>query len=125
MDRHIDFDQDFEAAKKLDFTFIGHHSKLIGQFIFLGPTFLASNLEGEISMDGTAPLRIEKMAIIKGTIRGHDIDIFGEVEGKIISSGKVTIRSTAIIKGEIHCKNLVIHPGANLELEAHSKNSFQ
>lgn len=125
MNQYNDYEQDFESAKKMDFTFIGQGCKLFGQFVFLGPTFIASSLEGEISMDGTAPLRIEKMGEIKGVIRGHDIDIFGKLEGKIISSGKVTIRSTALIKGEIHCKNLVIHPGANIELEAHSKNSLQ
>lgn len=122
MKKNEEFDREFESAQKLDFTFIGRESKLVGQFVFLGPTYLASHIEGEININGEASLRIEKMGFAKGTVRCHDIDIYGALEGKIISSGRVTIHSTANVKGEVHCKNLSIRPGATLELEAHSSN---
>lgn len=100
-----------------DYTFIGKNSKIKGEFHFYGPTTVAAQLEGSITISENSLLRLDRNSSFLGEIRCQDIQIYGNVEGSIFSSGKVTLFSTASFKGVVKAKSLDIHPGAKVDME--------
>jgi len=104
-----------------NFSLLGKGSKIQGSFIFSGVTRLNSLIDGEITMQTLDDLSIEKDAIIKGNIKCHNLNIYGNFEGNILASGKVSLYPCAILKGKINASQLEIHPGALVEFEGHTE----
>jgi cytoskeletal protein CcmA (bactofilin family) len=67
------------------------------------------NLTGNITTAGK--LVIGKSGIIAGEINCKNADISGKVEGKIISTELLSLKSTAIILGDIIVNRLAVEPG--------------
>jgi len=59
---------------------------------------------------GIGILVIDKPAHIQGNIYWANLIIVGTVDGNIFASGSVEIYPSAIIRGDIQCKQLNIHP---------------
>ena len=74
---------------------------------------IAGNLEGQVSSSGL--IWILKGAKIEGDIKAGGVIIEGYVHGNIHSTGKVELRSTALIKGEITCSSLAVSKGCSIE----------
>lgn len=110
MDHYLDLESQ-------EYTYIGNKSQLKGEFHFYGPTALASEIEGDISISEDSLLRLERNARFKGTISCHDIHIYGQVEGTVKASGKVTLFPTASFQGTMKAASLNIHPGAKVDME--------
>ena len=107
------------ALLEQDFSFLGR-GKAKGDFVFAGITHLAGEVEGKITMDGEADLFLERTALIRGEIHAKDINIYGEFKGTIFSQGRIVVYPPAKISGKIHAKNLIVYPGAVLDVEYHS-----
>ena len=105
----------------LDFTFIGKHSSLNGNFHFSSNTKIAGTLEGEINISNKAKLTLEMGSIIKGKIIAHHIEIYGQFEGEIEASGTIVVFPTGILEGKIIAKHLEVLPGANLNITGHTQ----
>ncbi len=103
-----------------NFSYFAKSSTLIGSFEMSGPTHIASKIEGELFMLNSATLYIERSGNFLGKINCHNLEIYGEFEGTIISSGKVIIYPSAQITGEIQCKNILIMPGSNVNFTGHT-----
>ncbi|GAB4010262.1 MAG: hypothetical protein Fur0010_02580 [Bdellovibrio sp.] len=112
-----------ETIIKREYNLFGRNSKASGNFQFQSITHLSGDIEGEISMLDESPLIIESSAYIKGIIKGKNIEIFGKVEGSIHCSEKLTLHSSAIFSGEIHTANLVIRPGAVVNMDCQSEQN--
>jgi len=108
-----------------NFSFLGQESKVVGLFQFKGPTKISSNLEGEIDMLSEDLLTIEVLGKIKGNIRCHDLEIFGNFEGVIYAKGTIIIHHTASIYGEINATNLIVKPGSQLNADIHTNEAAQ
>ncbi len=106
-----------------DFTVLGQGSSLTGDFVFLGPTRIAAQVDGTMTMEGMAPLTIERAGVFDGTLQCHDIEIYGLVKGKINSSGKITIFPSATVTGEVKCNDLVVFAGAQLNADSLAEKS--
>lgn len=106
--------------KDQDFSFLGRGSFVSGTFKLKGPTHLFSVTEGEIIMLDEADLSIERDGEFKGKLICHNVDIYGEFEGILESTGKVTVYPPATITGKIQAKELVIYPGATVNMEGHT-----
>ena len=104
------------------FSLLGKGSKIKGSFNFSGLTKLNSIMEGEIVMDTLDDLSIEKDAIIKGQIKCHNLNLFGNFEGSILASGKVRIYPCSKLKGKINASQIEVHPGALVQFEGHTEN---
>lgn len=109
---------DFTDIKQQIFSQLGHLSKLKGSFHFCGVTRLNGAIEGDIFIDTESTLYIERRGSIKGNIIGHQIEIFGRVEGDIQSAEKVIIHSSGVFQGTLKTQKLVVHPGAIVNIEA-------
>lgn len=111
---------DYIKLKDLDFTFFGKGAKMTGSFHLHGPTHLSSIMEGELFMQENTNLCIEKNGRFKGTIHCHNIEIYGKFEGILESTGKITIYPSAFVKGKISSKDLIVYPGAILNIDGHA-----
>ncbi len=108
-------DQDF---RQFNYNVLGVQSKINGDLILQGDTILNSTVEGTIEVLNSGKLVLERGSFVKGKIRAIDLDIFGTVEGDIECSGLLSIRSSAIVQGQIKAGRLVIYPGAVVEMTA-------
>jgi cytoskeletal protein CcmA (bactofilin family) len=64
--------------------------------------------------DGSGTLVIDKTAHIQGNIYYTNLIVVGTLDGNIYSCGSVEIYPSAIIRGDIQCKQLNIHPEAKV-----------
>lgn len=109
---------EYQDIQEQDFSFLGRGSSVTGTLRLSGRTHLCSELEGEIIMDGEDSfLQIERSARIRGKIQGHHVEIHGQFEGEINCDANLEIFPPAVVKGVIRAKNLVIHPGAIVDMD--------
>ena len=113
---------DYIHIQNQDFSFLGKGAKMIGVFHLQGPTHIYSSMDGEIFMENKADLCIEKTGVFTGNIVCHNLEIYGRFEGKIQSTGKVTVYPPAVLKGVINSKNLIVYPGAVINIEGATSN---
>lgn len=73
-------------------------------------------IDGTVEGDITSPARVVvgKGGIIKGVLHCDNADVEGKVEGEIIVKETLTLRTTAVINGDIKTSELVVEPGAEL-----------
>ena len=101
-----------------NFSLFSRESRITGTLELKGTSHVYAQIKGNIMIDPSSDLFIEEGAKIIGNIECHDLDIYGDVQGNIFSSGKVSFYSTATFKGELKSKFLTIAPGAKLEMTA-------
>lgn len=99
-------------------TYIGEKSSISGEFNFQGHTLIAGEIEGEVRMSNESPLVIESTGRIKGIIRCHHIKVYGDVEGQIEATGKITFFPSSNFSGVIEASDLKILPGSKINMEA-------
>lgn len=108
---------DYINLESQDFSFLGKGSHLEGSFQLKGTTRLASFIEGSINMKDNADLFIETSGKIRGEIVCHNLEVYGEIEGVVRATGKVSLYPPARFSGEISAENLVIYPGAQVNMD--------
>ena len=107
--------------------FITHGTKIVGNIDSKGDIHIDGQFEGTLDCRGMAVIGPE--AIIKGTIRGNKIEIWGNVEGGIFADELLSLKNSAVITGDIMVCNLSVEPGANfignckmIEIEKSNQN---
>ena len=113
-------DNDF---RHFNYNVLGVKSKVVGDLILSGDAIITSCVEGSIEVIDTGKLVLERGSFIKGKIKAIDLEIFGDVEGEIVCSGLVSIRSSGRVTGSIQSARLVVYPGAIVEMTAHSQET--
>lgn len=106
--------------KKLNFSVIGKDCEIEGDLKFTGDTLLTCKIKGTITIIDEAKLTLERGSIVQGDIYCHDVEVFGTLQGSIKASGKLTVRSSANISGNIQARDISIYPGAILNIEGHT-----
>lgn len=114
---------DYSGIHHQDFSYLSKGSKISGKLVFSGLTRISSQVEGEIQTLDDASLIIELDGKIKGDITCQNLEVYGQVDGTILSSGKVILYPSAFVKGQITTQSLVIHPGAQVEIRGHTKEA--
>ncbi len=108
-----------------DFTFIGDGTSVQGTFVFKGDTKVAGRLKGEIRIADNAPLSIEPTGSVEGTLYCNHLSVFGDLKGDVRSTGTITFFPSSTFEGQIQAKNLVIHPGSNVFMEAQTEGEAE
>ena len=114
---------DYIDIKKQDFSFLGTGSKMSGIFHLQGVTHISSSIDGEIFMENQADLCIETNGQFAGNITCHNLEIYGNFKGTIKASGKVTVYPPANLIGVVKAKDLVVYPGATINIDGFTNNS--
>lgn len=85
-------------------------SKIVGK-IFADSDFrIDGEVEGTITCNGKVV--IGQKGYLKGSISCINAEIVGKVDGDIIVSETLSLRSTAVIKGDVKTKILIVEPNA-------------
>lgn len=111
-------DKDF---RDFNYNVLGSKSSIVGDLVLHGDAVINSHVEGSIQVLEKGKLILERGSVIKGKVQAIDVDIFGTVEGEIECQGLVSIRSSAVVQGQIKSARLVIYPGAVVEMTASSE----
>jgi len=83
---------------------------ITGDIISKADFRIDGDLVGNFQSNGK--LVLGQAGTIKGDIRCKNLDIEGKFEGKIQVEEVLTLKSTAIIVGEVICGKLAVEPGA-------------
>lgn len=110
-------DQDF---REFHYNMLGSRSKIVGDLVLFGDTIITSQIEGSIEISDDGKLILERGSFVKGKVKAIDLEIFGSVDGDIVCTGLVSIRSSAQVTGTIKAGRLVIYPGAIVETHSSS-----
>ena len=113
---------DYIKIKNQDYSYYGIGSRLKGEIHLKGITHFASKFEGNIQVEDDADLYIEKDGSINGTINCNNIEIYGNIIGKLTAKGIVTIYPTGKLSGTVDSKNLIVYPGAILNIEGNTNS---
>jgi len=90
---------------------IAKETKIVGEIVAQG------NIRIEGTVEGT--LRSEKKVVIGdsakviGNINAVDIEISGYIEGQVKCTETLYLKKTAVIKGDMYTKKLVVENGAS------------
>jgi len=94
-------------------TFIGKPAKFNGDLSTTDDLQIDGEFEGTIKVTG-ARLTVGADARVRASITAGDVVIFGRVEGDIYASGRVDLRSSAVVLGDIFAGRLSIEDNAAL-----------
>lgn len=102
-----------------------------GQNLIAQGTTMVGDLEseGDFRIDGTVEGSIKtpgkivvgKSGFVKGTISGTDAYFEGKFSGTLSLSGTLTLKSTAVIEGDVTLGKLAVEPGANFNVNCSMK----
>jgi cytoskeletal protein CcmA (bactofilin family) len=89
---------------------IGERTHFEGTLKCEGAIRLQGTVQGEIQSAGT--IIVEDRAHVTARLTGAQVTIAGQVDGQIYCEGRVEIRPTGRVTGEISAGALIIHEGA-------------
>ncbi len=98
---------------------IGKNTSLVGNLISEGDFRIDGNVEGTINIKGKVV--VGKDSIIKGTIICGDADIEGVFTGKLFVNNTLSLKSNAVINGEVNIAKLAVEPGATFNASCNMK----
>lgn len=85
-------------------------SKIVGTITADSDFRVDGHVEGDLTCKGKVV--VGQKGYIKGTIDCMNAEIYGTIDGKMNVSEILTLRQTAVIKGEINVGTLIIEPNA-------------
>lgn len=91
---------------------INEGTKLKGDISSTGFFRIDGSVEGNVKTPSKVVLG--KLGVIVGTLSCESADIEGRFEGNLQVSGTLTLRSTAIVDGDVIVGKLAVEPGATL-----------
>jgi cytoskeletal protein CcmA (bactofilin family) len=87
-----------------------HGSKIVGKIVADSDFRIDGEVEGTITCNGK--VAIGQKGYLKGSISCVNAEIIGTVEGDIMVSESLSLRATAVIKGDVKTKVLMVEPNA-------------
>ena len=90
--------------------------KLMGDLFFSGTLHIFGSITGNIisTKDPSSYLILEQGCQVNGEIKASNIAIHSKVSGNIFSFNRLSLKSTAIIQGDIHYNELEMEEGATI-----------
>ncbi len=89
---------------------IGEHSSFEGTLRTEGPVRLLGTIQGEIESKST--IIVEEKARVTARLTAQQVTVAGQVDGQIYCEGRVEIRPTGRVTGEINAGALIVQEGA-------------
>ena len=100
-----------KESQVLERNVIGKKTSIVGDIHSEGDFRIDGTVEGSIRAEGR--VIIGKEGKVKGLIECTNADIEGEVAGNISVSDMLTLKSTAVIHGDVIIGKLTVEPGAS------------
>lgn len=90
-------------------TIIGEQAHMRGDFRFSGAVRIDGYLCGQV--EEAEHLVVGPSGRIHATVCAHELEIAGEVHGRVLVSGQVRILTSGKLCGDIRCGQLVVQEG--------------
>lgn len=94
-------------------THIGKSVSIQGDLTGSEDLFLDGNFDGTITLTGSR-LTVGPNARVTADLNVRDIVVFGLVEGNIHATGRIELRQTAVVHGDLHAGRLSIEESATV-----------
>jgi cytoskeletal protein CcmA (bactofilin family) len=95
-------------------TVIGRSVTITGELSGKEDLYMDGVVEGTISLPESR-LTIGPNARVKADINAHDVVIYGLVEGNIRATGRIELRESAVMRGDIVAERLSIEENASIK----------
>jgi cytoskeletal protein CcmA (bactofilin family) len=95
-------------------TAIGRSVTIRGELSGKEDLYMDGIVEGTISLPENR-LTVGPNARVLADINAHDVVIYGHVEGNIHSQGKIELRESAVVRGDIVAERLSIEENASIK----------
>jgi len=89
---------------------IGEHTSFEGTLRTEGSVRLLGTIQGEI--ESKATIIVEEKARVTARLTAQQVTVAGQVDGQIYCEGRVEIRPTGRVTGEINAGALIVQEGA-------------
>lgn len=116
-------DKKMKESPVLERNVIGKKTSIVGDIHSEGDFRLDGSVEGTIRAEGRVILG--KEGSVKGLIECTNADIEGEVAGTITVSDMLTLKSTAVINGDVVIGKLTVEPGATFNATCSMKGMIK
>jgi len=94
-------------------TLIGKSVSIRGELTGSEDLFLDGTFDGTVTLTGSR-LTVGPNARVTADLNVRDIVVFGLVEGNIHATGRIELRQSAIVNGDIHAGRLSIEESATV-----------
>lgn len=102
------------SLKNGDLTaFIDEGSEIEGKYRFSGTVMLNGRLSGEIHTSDT--LVIGEKGVVNANIQAGSVIISGEVRGNVLATGRVELRGSARVFGDVDAPVILVEEGVLFE----------
>lgn len=102
---------------------IAQGTKIVGDLTSEGGFRIDGELEGTLKTPGKVV--VGKGGVINGTLEGANADFEGKFSGKLVLSGTLTLKSSALIEGEVIVGKLAVEPGATFNASCSMKGAIK
>jgi len=100
---------------------IAKGTRIMGDFFSEGDLRIDGRIEGNVKTKGRVVVGQE--GFIVGTLEGGDAYFEGKLKGKLNLTGTLTLKSSAVIEGEVLTNKLAVEPGASSVKDLNSENA--
>lgn len=90
--------------------FLDEDSEIEGRYTCSGTVVFDAKFQGEITAKDT--LIIGERGVIHGNVQATNLVVRGEIVGDVRASGRVELKRTARVTGDIECPLIVMEEGA-------------
>ena len=108
-------DFDFLTNSAGSSTVIAHGSTIEGRITAPGIVSISGYVKGDVN---ASEIVIDREGAVNGSIFAEHLIIIGKFEGEV-SANKITVASTASVKGNLSYKRVAIDDGATLDVSFH------
>jgi cytoskeletal protein CcmA (bactofilin family) len=100
----------------IEYSIIRKDTKLMGDLFFSGRLHIFGSVTGNIisTEEADSTLVLEKGSEINGEIRASNILVHTRISGDIFAYKRLSLKSTALIQGNVHYNELEIEQGATI-----------
>jgi cytoskeletal protein CcmA (bactofilin family) len=92
---------------------IARGCRLDGELSFAGPTYVAGEILGSVTCDGT--LTVEAGARIEGRVQAHTLIVRGTLKGDIAASQGIEVQTGGQIDGVIYAPSISVARGTRID----------
>jgi cytoskeletal protein CcmA (bactofilin family) len=95
-------------------TVIGRSVTIRGELSGKEDLYMDGTVEGTITLSGSR-LTVGPNARLMADVNAQDVVVYGFVEGNIRASGRIELRESAVVKGDIAAERLSIEENASIK----------
>jgi cytoskeletal protein CcmA (bactofilin family) len=92
---------------------IGASIRIVGEVTAREPLTIAGSVEGSVDVEGH-PLTILASAKVNATVQADTIVVAGHVNGLMSASGRIQVRDTATVEGDLSAPSICLTEGATV-----------